>query len=317
MSLTSRLADRSGKVRAFFEGRFPNTRKVTGEANALLRRAETIRPINNVQWTTSGIAFDYRMRYHFAVTPSEKLVAWRGALRVSDSAIWTSIGDDVWVGSSAPLGSPSLPKETIAAFFLGLGETLDQIRPVGRILSQDEEHILLRYCVTLALFEECFRAGPQPKSLLFSAGEKATVEDLLKLGKPHWIDDLRTLAQGMVNKFDVTAYNNVVLNPNFSGSRDVGGADADLILDGCLLDIKSTVKAEISKVNVYQLLGYVLLDYDNKYELEKAGFYMARQCQLLNWPINELIERLVSKDAPTLQELRLEFKEYLDSYKSV
>ena len=316
MSLTSQLEDRNGKVRAFFEGRFPNTRKVTGEANTLLRQAETIRPASPVPYTVSGAAFDYRMRYYFAVTPSENLAAWRGALRVSDAEIWVSAGDNAWAGLSAPPGGPSLPKETIEAFFRGLDETLSRIQPVGRKLNPDEEELLLRYCVVLAYFEECSRARPNPDSPIFSLGGQPTAEDLLNLPKPHWLDDLGALTEGMVNQFGCGAYGRIALNPTFSGSADVGGADADLILDDCLVEIKTTVKATIQKLHLYQLLGYVLLDYADEYTLEKFGFYMARQGRLFNWPINELLERLTPDEAPTLQELRLEFKELLASSKS-
>lgn len=309
MSLTSQLGDRNSKVRAFFEERFPGTRKVTGEANALLRGLETIRPVENVPWNIIGIAFDYRMRYHFAVTRYEKLVAWHGALKVSDSEIMVSIDEDVWVGIKPLPGGPSLAKETIESFFSSLDETLSEIQPAGRKLNQKEEDILLRYCVVLAHFDACFRAKPSFTSPLFLIGEKPTVNDLLNLAEPHWIDDLRVLTQGMVNKFDLEAYSNVVLNPTFSGSLDVGGADADLILDGCLLDIKTTINANIAKAHVYQLLGYVLLDYYDDYKLENAGFYMARQCQLVTWPIQEILERLMPDNPLALTELRREFKE--------
>ena len=316
MSLTSLLDDRNGKVRSFFEERFPNTRRVTGEANALLRRAETIRPANAVPYTTLGAAFDYRMRYHFAITPSEKLIAWQGAVRLSDAEIWVSAGDNAWAGLSARPGGPSLPKETIEAFFRNLDETLAEIRPASRKPNLGEEELLLRYCVVLAYFEECSRSRPNPDSPLFSVGGRPAAEDLLNLAKPHWIDDLCALTEGMVNQFDCGSYSRIALNPTFSGSTDVGGADADLILDDCLVEIKVTVKAEIQKLHLYQLLGYVLLDYADEYALEKAGFYMARQGQLFNWPINELVERLTPDEAPTLQNLRLEFKELLDSSKA-
>ena len=316
MSLTSLLGNRNSNVRAFFEERFPGTRKVTGEVNALLRGVETIRPVKNVTWTTMGIAFDYRMRYHFAVTPYQELVAWNGALKVSDSEIMVSVDEDAWVGVKALLripplapGDPSLSKETIESFFGSLDETLSEIQPAGRMLNREKEELLLRYCVVLAHFDACFRAKPSPTSPLFSIGKKPTVDDLLNLAEPHWIDDLRVLTQGMVNKFDLAAFGNVVLNPTFSGSSDVGGADADLILDGCLIEIKTTIRASIEKMHVYQLLGYVLLEYYDDYKLENAGFYMARQCQLVTWPIKEILERLMPDKPPALTELRREFRE--------
>ena len=313
MSLTSVHDDRNSRARAFLENHFPNTRKVTGETNSLLRKLETIRPNENVPWTTSGTAFDYRMRYFFAVTPSEELVAWKGARQLSDEDIRVPAGEDVWYAAKASEGSPYLSKGTIESFFRDLDETVSRIQPVGRELNQEEEELLLRYCVVLALFEDCARAVPPQGSPLFSVGANPTTAELLKLAQRHWIDDLGALTREMVKEFGSVAYSRIVLNPTFSGTPDVGGADADLILDDCLLEIKSTVKASIAKLHLYQLLGYMLVDYDNWYELERAGFYMARQRQLFIWPISDLIARLMTKAPPKLMDLRQEFRETLAS----
>ena len=82
MSLTTELDDSGSPTRRFLEERFPNTRRVTGEANALLHKAETIWPSSPLPWGTLGTAFDYRARYYFRVTPSKELFAWQGALAV-------------------------------------------------------------------------------------------------------------------------------------------------------------------------------------------------------------------------------------------
>ena len=309
MSMTSVLKDRNSKTRAFFEERFPVTKGVIREINASLRDAKTIRPTEMVPYGTLGTAFDYRMRYHFALTPSEKLVANIGAT----FSILGGYGKD---GSLVGYKMATSQSEyIIKRFFQDLDETLNWIQPVGRRIGEGEEDLLLRYCVVLALLEECARALMSPNSPLFSIDENSTTEDLLNLAESHWINDLNVLTQRMANRFDPEKYGKISLNPTFSGSRDVGGADADLILDGCLLEIKCTIKDKIEKVQVYQLLGYALLDYDNQYELEKAGFYMARQDRLFVWPIAELLERLRMKPLPALPELRQEFRETLASSK--
>ncbi len=51
-----------------------------------------------------------------------------------------------------------------------------------------------------------------------------------------------------------------VANPPFSLSWKLGGADADLILDGCLLDIKVTKAPAMRREVAYQLIGYLLAD---------------------------------------------------------
>ena len=309
MSMTSVLKDRNSKTRAFFEERFPVTKGIIREINASLRDAKTIRPTEKVPYRTLGTAFDYRMRYHLSVTPSRKLVAYKGAIFLPFLRLYPDEHDEILYKLSDWLSN-----DTIVNFFQNLDVTLTRIRPVGRRLDAGEEELLLRYCVVLALFEECARTLASPNSPLFSQ-ENPTAEDLLQLAQPHWIDDLNVLTQRMANRFDPEKYGKISLNLTFSGSRDVGGADADLILDGCLLEIKCTIKDKIEKVQVYQLLGYALLDYDNQYELEKAGFYMARQDWLFVWPIAELLERLRMKPLPALPELRQEFRETLASSK--
>ena len=68
MSLTSHLDNSSSPIRKFLEERFPITRAVMREANAQLRKAETIRPSEPVPWGTMGMAFDYRARRY--MTPA-------------------------------------------------------------------------------------------------------------------------------------------------------------------------------------------------------------------------------------------------------
>ena len=311
MSLTAQLKDKQSAVRRFFEERFPETRDVVQPANALLRGAETIRPCGSVPWSTLGTALDYRARYCFEITPSDRLIAWQGAMQTSDETIWWQITEDGEVGLKARDGDPSLSKATIDDFFLELDDTLQQLQPSARRLARNEEELLGRYCVVLALFEECYRAGSFPQSPLFSIGKKPTVDELLNLAADNWVDDLCALAGLFVDSLEHRPFDDFVLNPTFEGSGDIGGADADVILDNCLLDIKSTVKAGIQKLWLYQLLGYVLLDYSDRFELSMVGFYMARQGKFMEWPIDNLLETLSAKHNRSLADLRGEFHHLL------
>ena len=103
MSLTTELDDPSSPTRRFLEERFPNTRRVTGEANALLRKAETIRPSSPQGRELLGTAFDYRARYYFRVTPSKELVAWWGALAIGGpDAGWEDTDQYEWWDTDEP-----------------------------------------------------------------------------------------------------------------------------------------------------------------------------------------------------------------------
>jgi hypothetical protein len=75
-----------------------------------------------------------------------------------------------------------------------------------------------------------------------------------------------------------------ILNPTFGyGSSLVGGADADLLIDGNLIDVKTTQKMKVEKRHLDQLVGYYLLSKiggmvgDVKgQEIDKLSVYFSR-----------------------------------------
>ena len=92
---------------------------------------------------------------------------------------------------------------------------------------------------------------------------------------PYYRADRLSSDIGTVDKMDITDLRNLIsisnhkslvpkryacLNPTFGyGSRLVGGADADLIIDGIMIDIKTTKKSTFSKEYYHQLVGYYIL----------------------------------------------------------
>ena len=312
MSLTSHLDDRTSPTRVFMEEHFPRTRQVLQPANASLRNAGTTRPAGTPPWMTIGTAFDYRARYLFEITPHENLVAWRGATRVSEEPIMVQVGDNAWVGMGAPSSGPKLPKAAIERFFTDLDDALEKLRPCGRALSRAEEESLNRYCYTLALFEDPGRGNFNPNSPLFSI-KNPTTEDLLALAEPGWVDDLCALGSQFIGHYGNSPATYPVMNPVFEGSPDVGGADADMIVDGCLTDLKCTVQPAIKKEWLYQVLGYALLDYSNDFEIETVDFYMARQGTTISWNLDDLVRDLGKGNAQGTGELRGMFREALQS----
>ena len=59
------------------------------------------------------------------------------------------------------------------------------------------------------------------------------------------------------------------------------GADGDLILDDCLVDIKATVNPKVSQVMLHQAVCHALLDREARFSIRKTGLYMARRGRLL------------------------------------
>ena len=297
---TPDLADNG--IRRFFYEEFPHTRGVVREANRALAQTHTVRPESSqdqaVPYGELGMAVDYRMRYYFAITPYRELVAFKGAYRHIQTL-------DRQYGLSPAL---------IGCFFEDLERFLRQLNPCGRTLGVVQERKLNRFCFVLALLEQLFRIDPHPNNLLFAQKNISTVTELLSIADELWIDDLCSLSNRFYDSYREHLSEPVHLNPTFEGSRDIGGSDADLILNRCLLEIKTTVTPQITKTMLYQLVGYALLDYEDEYELKQIGIYLARQAKTLRWELPRLLDRLhTDTPAPPLAELRYQLKNSIQS----
>ena len=187
---------------------------------------------------------------------------------------------------------------------------MPSLRPNERLLDQCEEEELNRYCFVLALFEEVYRSGLRSTSPLISNGPITTVDELLAIPEPDWLDDMCKMSQLFKERSGDLLLGRAILNPTFDGSGDIGGADADLIVDDCLIEMKATVNPSTSmgRQKLYQLLGYVLLDFSDRYLIRSAGFYFVRQGVMARWPLTDLLETLSGGKAPPLKEVREQFK---------
>ena len=96
------------------------------------------------------------------------------------------------------------------------------------------------------------------------------------------------------------------MNPLFLGSSDVDGADADIVVNGVLIDFKCK-KRKISINDIFQLLGYKILDYGNWYRIHAVGVYWGRQGQLRIWDFKRLLTALGCPSSG-IRELRSKFK---------
>ena len=99
----------------------------------------------------------------------------------------------------------------------------------------------------------------------------------------------------------------------FSGSDAIGGADADLQVDGLLLDFKSTHAATtITKSDVYQLAGYALLDFDDDHHIDHVGIYWTRHGIKRTFSLPGFFELLGATE--TVPELRAGLRAELAAY---
>jgi hypothetical protein len=63
----------------------------------------------------------------------------------------------------------------------------------------------------------------------------------------------------------------------------------------------------LSLATIHQLLGYLLLDYEDAYRVDALGVYAARYAYLATWPVAELLGELAG-DPVDLVPLRAEFR---------
>jgi hypothetical protein len=325
VSLTSHLKDPRSPIAQFIQQQFSRSISITKTVNPQLRSCNTIKPATTNTWPYDkiGTALDYRIRYSFAITPNKQLVAWHGARRFITKP-WDNENDipfdwdEVPVGESIPMPMANgqlaavaqgpYPLKFITSFFDSLDTTLRTIQPIGRRLQQDEERVLARYCFVLALFEEVYRTGRSGDSVLMVPSPRQSLDELLAISEDAWIDDLCALSTVFYDNYHHLLTQPHVLNPTFSGSLDVGGADADLVVDGCLIDIKTSITPQIKPRYLYQLAGYLLLDYDDKLKIDSVGIYMARQGILFTWPVVEFLHLLTGNETVSLSQLRQEFQ---------
>jgi hypothetical protein len=183
--------------------------------------------------------------------------------------------------------------------------------PRGGVLPDAEEQILARYCYLLSVYEVCYR-NPMAANPLHSVSDHASVPTLLGvIPSQSTIDDICALIDGFVGTQSPLLDRPIVANPKFAESIRLGGADADLVVDHCLIDIKTVRATRLDRPTAYQVLGYALADSDDVYGISEVAIYLARQPALLRWSLDDLIDE-ASNGATDLAALRKGFSHQLN-----
>jgi hypothetical protein len=246
MSLTSHLKlGMHSPIGAYLRTTFPNTVNVTKAANARLRAADVIIPKREeAYYSLVGMALDYRVRLSLASCNPVRLVAWQGA--------WLLVAEE---------NSPYSPA-FVDTFFARFAACLTRLRPQERHLSTEEEYELAGFVFALALWEEVFRSDRYCLGPLFVPEPFPSVEALVNFASDNVRADLAQLIARFHEKAQPELSGPYILNPTFGeGSALVGGADADLIADGVLIDCKCSITPRIDADWLRQALGYCLLDW--------------------------------------------------------
>ncbi|MEO3753602.1 UvrD-helicase domain-containing protein [Streptomyces sp. B6B3] len=293
MSLTRQLRYAVSPVSRFMAEHLPNSSAVVRD---YLRRIEALpHPIQPIDvqypnWSALGHAIDYRLRL----------------------SLGSPLGVAVQHGITA-LGSPTplrgAPAPAVRTTLHAAGQ--DLLERVNTALAHPglfDEESLARLCFVAAFYEDVYRTGTVRRfNLLTDATPGTTLADLLTAVPAYAVEDITRqtqLAEEPFAAFRALPRRARTCGPEFTGSTDIGGADADFILDGLLLDCKATVHPRrLGREEVYQLAGYLLLDYDDHHGIDHVGLYLSRQAALITWSVNDFLSRLgTTKPLPALRQ---------------
>lgn len=159
-------------------------------------------------------------------------------------------------------------------------------------LPDAEEHRLVQLAYVAGLFDQFSRIGAYPGLPLLEVPADAPLDVLLDtLVHPACVEDIvaladvarRSLAQLVVPGAPV------VVGPAFAGSRDIGGADADLLIGRTLVEFKTRGKLELQQRHLHQLVAYALLDYDDEDRIDELAWYSARHGALVRLALPDVL----------------------------
>jgi hypothetical protein len=323
-SLTAEVRKPGSRVAVFMRDRFPHLAETQADFKAQVAHLPTLRPDRTAgapPYATIGAAVDYRLRYYFRKSIVQTMDAFRGAQYLHgppESALREHVtvpmyGPEIAKTIKSTVGMPKIASD----FFDRLDALATAMNPPRRVLKPQDELLLSRYCYILALFEQEVRSvsqGRRTESPLSGLKNGATVDDLLAFPLDAWVKDIGRMAWLFGKRHSNLFYATVKVNPAHLSSVGGFGADADLLVNGYIIDIKATLNPVLEPAWLYQVLGYTLLDQGNKKDIRGVGFYLARQGVFVRWPLEPLIARITGSSDVTVQRLRGDFWNLLMNY---
>ena len=300
MSLTSCLKDPSSTISRFLAEHLPSPQAVLADYRKRLSHfPPPVKPTPpadpRTYYRMIGHTIDHRLRITLGAPTGQP---------IAEGVVRAVLDDDGWP-------NPDVIRTVRAAG----KELLEELRAYegaeGQPLALDDraEERLVRLCHVASSFEAIFRHGGwvRGNSLGFCK-PGAGLDDLAAAVPAYVVDDIRAQMALAADPGPFTHLRKLptparICGPVFDGSTHVGGADADFILDGQLIDCKATIRPDrMSRSEIYQLAGYLVLDYTDTYGINTVGLYLSRQGALIDWNVQDFLDLLGCR--LTLPELR-------------
>ncbi|HDZ38919.1 MAG TPA: hypothetical protein ENH62_11635 [Marinobacter sp.] len=277
MSLTSFVGNKD--VRERFKQEFPSPKFSV--------QKPLLAPPLTKHYFLVGTAFDYLLRFYLKrLNPQAVETRWVAENAVTVLFMYKdgfAIHGDT--GEAEVVAEPT-PDKADAAIFQKINAILSEAKKAYQLYLKTGEIIkpLLTSAMLLANLDIIYRTGR-----LKDYVELDTVSD-------EDIKDLTNLIQIVTPKL-FKAKKVCVLNPTFGeASKLVGGADADLIIDDTLIDIKTTKKLELPRKYFDQLIGYYCLyriggidGLPQDCEIKNLAVYFSRHAYLHLIPVKDCI----------------------------
>ncbi|MGK5544979.1 UvrD-helicase domain-containing protein [Streptomyces sp. URMC 127] len=299
LSLTGQLKYDSSPISQFMTAHLPHSENLVRDYQTRTARlAHPVQPID-VQypnWSALGHAIDYRLRLSLGGRLGLAVVA--GVMLL----------DDTGPLRGAPARGSRKALHTAGRELLATVDTY--LADPGSL----DENALIRLCFVAGFFEDIARTGEIRRFNMLSSATPATTLADLTAAVPEYvvtdIDQQKRLADAPFAAFRALPQKARVCGPVFAGSGDIGGADADYILGGLLLDCKATKDPRrLGREEIYQLAGYLLLDYDDQFGIDQVGLYLSRQGGLITWDVADFLRRLGASSP--LPQLRAHLRRHL------
>ncbi|MGH3170093.1 MAG: ATP-dependent helicase, partial [Trebonia sp.] len=178
---------------------------------------------------------------------------------------------------------------------------------------------LARLCFVAAGYEDVYRSGEVRRgSMLASVTHVTRLGDLLRAVPDYAVGDIErqlALSAPVFGEFRALPRSAVTCGPVFEGSADIGGADADFVAGGLLLDCKATTEPRrLGADEIYQLAGYLLLDYEDEFGIRSVGLYLSRQGAVVRWDVPKFLSLLGARES--LPDLRAGLRSYLREWRA-
>ena len=277
MSLTSFVANKD--VRERFKQEFPSPKF---SVQKLL-----LAPPSTKHYSLMGTAFDYLLRFYLKrLNPQAVESRWVAENAVTVLFMYKD-GFAIHAGTGEVDFVPELkPNKADLEMFHKINGILSEAKKAYQLYLKTGEIIkpLLTSAMLLANLDIICRTG--------------SLEDYVELDtvSDEDIKDLTNLIKIVTPKL-FKAKKVCVLNPTFGeASKLVGGADADLIIDDTLIDIKTTKKLELPRKYFDQLIGYYCLyrigginGLPEDCEIKNFAVYFSRHAYLHLIPVKDCI----------------------------